>query len=101
MTLTFSAAMKQAVAEQIARGRSPASVTRPVFVVVCGINGAGKSTLADALAGSPEFGGMAIAGHSDRTGEALTQASRPACVSASSAEAAGWLLNSTPDAALS
>jgi len=30
-------------------------VTRPVFVVVCGINGAGKSTLADALAGSPEL----------------------------------------------
>ena len=30
-------------------------MTRPVFVIVCGINGAGKSTLADALAQSPEL----------------------------------------------
>ena len=39
-------------------GREPAGMTRPVFVVVCGINGAGKSTLADALAASPELAAL-------------------------------------------
>ena len=33
-------------------------MTRPVFVIVCGINGAGKSTLADALARSPDLAGL-------------------------------------------
>ena len=33
-------------------------MTRPVFVVICGINGAGKSTLADALARSSDVAGM-------------------------------------------
>ncbi len=33
-------------------------MTRPVFLVVCGINGAGKTTLADALAATPELAGL-------------------------------------------
>ncbi len=33
-------------------------MTRPVFVVICGINGAGKSTLADALAASSDLVGL-------------------------------------------
>lgn len=33
-------------------------MTRPVFIIVCGINGAGKSTLADALALSPDLAGL-------------------------------------------
>ena len=33
-------------------------MTRPVFVIVCGINGAGKSTLADARAQSPDLAGV-------------------------------------------